>query len=254
MSSKIFNALIEEKIDIFINAYQNTSRQVFYDEKTGRYIHTGEFGIYRERIVKDFVRAFIPQRFDIGSGFIISANDDVSTQCDLIIYDRDLTPFIKSNENQIFYPVETVVGVCEVKSILSKVEFQKSIHKLSKVKDIKTNIENPSIHKSKKDSFLPYVDFRDSIITFIICEKFDFNIDNIEIEIDSLYDSTTKACNKHNLILSVNDGLLMYEHISESSTFLFYAPILFQPLRPKFLNINKENKYHHFRNSCVWQL
>ena len=49
MSSKIFNALLDEKINLFINSFQSTSRNVFFDEESKKLRHPGEFGIYREK-------------------------------------------------------------------------------------------------------------------------------------------------------------------------------------------------------------
>lgn len=251
MSSKIFNALIEEKIDNFINTFQNTSRVVFFDEKTQKLIHSGEFGIYREKIVKDFLKFFIPQKFDIGNGFLISSNNEVSTQCDIIVYDKNITPLIQSNENQTFYPVETVVCVGEIKSILSKVDFIDAINKLARIKKIKSNIEFPNIHKSNRETFNPYEILYDSIFTFIICERLDFKLDKIEDELESMYENNIDACHRHNLILSIEDGLLLYNLKTDKHTMLFYAPIYKGKNTHKFLKYNENKKYHHFKTFAM---
>jgi len=83
MSSKIFNALLEEKIELFINSFQSTSRSVFFDEESKKLRHSGEFGMYREKISHSFLKFIMPQKFSLGDGFIISNKDEVSTQCDI---------------------------------------------------------------------------------------------------------------------------------------------------------------------------
>ena len=52
-------------------------------------IHAGEFGRLREVVSKDFVRFAIPRRLDIGTGFIMNHIGDVSTQADLVVYDKN---------------------------------------------------------------------------------------------------------------------------------------------------------------------
>ena len=180
MSSKIFNALLEEKIENLISAYQNTSRTVFFDDKEKRLIHSGEFGAYREKLVKEFLRFVIPQKVAINNGFIISSTDEISTQCDIIIYDHNVTPLIQSNELQTFYPVETVVGVGEVKSKLSRSEFVTAINKLARIKEIKSRVPFPGpIDRNRGYDYncekIPF----DNIFTFIFCEKFNFKYDTV---------------------------------------------------------------------------
>lgn len=118
----IFKKLLDRKIDNFIYAYKNLSRDVFVNE-TGTLIHPGEFGMYREKIVSELLRPFLPSKLEVGTGFIITSKNRISTQCDIIIYDRENTPVIENGE-QRFFPVESVVGVVEVKSKLSKLEFE----------------------------------------------------------------------------------------------------------------------------------
>lgn len=79
MSNRIFDALYREKIDIFKNSFSATSTEVFYDPENNRLIHAGEYGIYRESVVRDFLNFIVPQRLAISNGFLMSAMDDIST-------------------------------------------------------------------------------------------------------------------------------------------------------------------------------
>jgi len=251
MSSRIFNSLFEEKVDLFVQSFMNTSRLVFFEEKTNKLIHPGEFGTYREKTVKEFLRFIIPQSFDIGNGFVISSTDEVSTQCDIIVFDSAITPLIQSNELQTFFPVETVVGIGEIKSKMSKVELRNAINKLAKTKQIKSNVPNPNIHKGLNDIFNPKEVMYDCIFTFIVCEKFDFNLQNIETEIDSMYDEEVEYCHRHNLILSIEDGLLLYNLQKGSQNMVFYAPIFDGQIPNKFIKFDTEKKYHHFKTFAM---
>lgn len=145
--NNIFLQLIKTKIEQFENDYINLSRQIFVDS-SGKIIHPGEFGTYREKIIRNFLKPFLPTRLDIGNGFIITSKDRISSQCDIIIYDKEYTPIIENGE-QKFFPVECVVGVIEAKSKLTKSTLRDALIKLSKIKDLRNDIDNnPYIFKN----------------------------------------------------------------------------------------------------------
>ena len=101
--------------------------------------HLGNKGTYRESALKDFLgEARLPKRFGIGSGEIIGPTRNVSKQSDLIIYDQlDGMSFMYSESIQI-YPIESVFGVIEVKSCLSKTELLASLENIKSVKSLYT--------------------------------------------------------------------------------------------------------------------
>ena len=77
-------------------------------------------GELRELFVTNLLSPFLTKQFDIGSGIVINQKEEQSDQTDMIIYDnRILPPFIKEQHIGV-YPAESVVGVIEVKTNLSK--------------------------------------------------------------------------------------------------------------------------------------
>ena len=208
--------------------------------------------MYREKLVKDFLRFIIPQKLAINQGFIISSNDEISTQCDIIIYDQNITPLIQSNELQTFYPVETVVGVGEVKSKLSKAQFIAAINKLARIKEIKSKVPFPSlVNRNRGFEYNPEKIPFDNIFTFIVCEKLDFDTKTIETELDEMYQKDISPWHRHNLILSIDDGLLLYTEPDSHKDFVFYAPVLKGTNLHKFLKFNEQKKYHHFKTFAL---
>ena len=145
MSSRIFDALYREKIDIFTNSFSATSNEVFYDPEKKRLIHAGEYGMYRESVVRDFLSFIVPQRLAISNGFLMSGMDDISTQCDVVIFDSKMTPLFQGADKHRFFPVESVYCIGEVKSNLSRANFQEAINKLARNKAIAERIKNPSL-------------------------------------------------------------------------------------------------------------
>lgn len=218
MPNRVFTKLIEEKIEIFKSAFSN-AKEIFYDDTSGKLIHPGEFGIYREKAVIDFLKSFIPNKFQIDSGFVLNNNDEISSQCDLIIFDSTLTPNIHSSNNQRFFPIETVVAVGEVKSVINSMdELKKALIKLSNIKMMRERIVEPFVDQPViigiEREFHPMINAYDQLCTFLICEKFGFDIkakfSSPNDAIACLYDDIKTARYRHNFILSIEDGLFLY--------------------------------------------
>ena len=209
MPNKIFDSLLKEKTDIFKIAFANISKQIFWDSKGKKLIHPGEYGMYRESICKDFIRFLIPRRLEIDQGFLINSTGDVSTQCDIIVYDSLSAPLIETGERQRFFPVESVCAVGEVKSVLTKSDFIETINKLGNHKSLRNCINDPFIlHSENKTKFDPINCHTDQIFTFLICQKLKFDISDLTRDLNKYY--TIKPYQKHNLILSIEDGLFLY--------------------------------------------
>ena len=209
--NEIFDKLIKNNIEKFEKDYINLSREIFVDNQ-GKLIHPGEFGTYREKIIKDFLSPFLPARLAIGTGFIITAENHISTQCDIVIYEKDYTPTIENSE-QRFFPVECVVGVIEVKSKLTKSTLKNALIKLSAIKNLKNDIDgNPYIFKNYDDNskYNAKTKVRDQMATLLICESIDIGI---EKEIDTLFSEVYAGIDKslyHNMILSLDGCCYLY--------------------------------------------
>lgn len=206
----IFNKLMEQRIDFFKTNFVNSAKELYF--KDGKLIHPGEYGMARETICKNFIKEFLPGIYDVGSGFIINNKGEVSTQCDLVIYDKEYTPLLKDGVNKKFYIAETCVAIGEVKSILSKDKFKEALGKLaeiSKMRELEIKSGFIRRHYTRDIAYNPAGNPYDQWFSFLICEKFDFDISNIENEIDEFY-GDIEYHNRCNMILSLNDGLLTY--------------------------------------------
>lgn len=213
--------LLDEKIANFYNSFINSSRRLFF-RPDGTPIHNGEFGGYREEVSRALVSQFAPERMAVDTGFVVTSGGRVSTQCDIVVYDMTATPMIRNDNNQRFFPVESVCAVGEVKSVLDLGGAKAALRKLAAIKSLRDSLHKPTyVHCAKDegdgDGFRPEVDERDQMITFLICEKFSFKIEkNLRELVDCYLEEHPKwpCCNRHNIILSVEDGLLCYLHSS----------------------------------------
>ncbi len=84
--------------------------------------HPGEVGRLNETHLVRMLRRYLPAKFGIGTGFLVSGGEHgtMSPQCDIIIYDAlNNAPFYFSEAWQI-YPIEMVYGVIEVKTSIKR--------------------------------------------------------------------------------------------------------------------------------------
>ncbi|PSU19256.1 hypothetical protein CTM97_21190 [Photobacterium phosphoreum] len=206
MSNQIFQALAKDRIDKLKQAYE-TSKSVFWDENKGKLIHPGEYGEYREKAVIELIELFIPQNLKISEGFIITSNGDVSTQCDIIVYDPNSCPKLTDSAHQRFFPVECVVAVGEVKSdIRTKSECSKILDKLARIKKLKEDVSEPCPYRSYKNRpFTPEMTPFDHIYTFVLCKSLP-NMPEKGYE----YHSDIKCRHMHNVLVGIDNGHACY--------------------------------------------
>lgn len=80
--------------------------------------HNGEDGSYREAILKNVIKRFLPNNLSIGTGFVISnANNEIkrTTQIDIIVYDNTYPLLFKEGDFIITTP-KNVKAIIEVKT------------------------------------------------------------------------------------------------------------------------------------------
>lgn len=66
------------------------------------------------------LKKHLPHRYQADRAFVIDANGACSEQIDIVIYDRQYSPFLYNQANQRYVPAESVYGVLEVKQDLSR--------------------------------------------------------------------------------------------------------------------------------------
>ena len=107
MDAKEFQKSITEELNVVKNRVRNLigSR------------HWGEEGRYKEAILKNILRKFLPRNISVGTGFIVITNNQnkISKQIDIIIYDNS-HPVLFSEGDFIITTIKNVKGIVEVKS------------------------------------------------------------------------------------------------------------------------------------------
>jgi len=82
--------------------------------------HPGARG---EASEEDWLRVLndhLPRRYQADRAFVIDSRGECSEQIDIVIYDRQYSPFLYNQANQRYIPAESVYGVLEVKQDLTR--------------------------------------------------------------------------------------------------------------------------------------
>lgn len=99
--------------------------------------HPGELGVGREEILRRFLRAYLPSRFEVSTGFVFDSKGGVSKQLDIIIANTLVCPRFETAGGNRFYPCESVVAVGQIKSSLtSDAELKYALANLESVKEL----------------------------------------------------------------------------------------------------------------------
>lgn len=95
--------------------------------------HQGDKGENREEILREFLTKHLPKRYGVAKGEIITREGTHSHSADIIIYDADNAPLLYSGKTAVI-PIESVYGIIEVKSTLSKAELVATTRKVEAFK------------------------------------------------------------------------------------------------------------------------
>ena len=81
--------------------------------------HSGSAGAVNERHFIDFLRRYLPGRYEIDSAIVIDSNGKSSDQIDVVIFDNQYTPTLLDQKSHRFVPAEAVYAVLEIKPTIN---------------------------------------------------------------------------------------------------------------------------------------
>lgn len=200
MANRIFLTLLQRQIGMFVATFQEDSTSLFKNEHNNL-IHPGEYGMYRERCFCALLDSVLTRDCALSDGFIFSAQDSRSTQCDILVKNAMSMPLMDSGIAK-FHPVEDVYAVVEMKSNLTNDELTTALRKLAYVKMI--GDDRSTLRNIQESNPLAY----DAIPTFLVCNKLEIS-DLKNLDFDAIYQGIDRKY-WHNAILSIEDGLFCY--------------------------------------------
>ena len=130
--------------------------------------HPGELGTEREEIIRQFLRAYLPKRFEISSGFVFDSSGSVSKQLDVIVANSLVCPRFETAGGRRFYPCESVVAVGQVKSLLdSRRLLREALSNLASAKSLDRSARGKAIDADHGEQIDPLRNYLHQIFTFI---------------------------------------------------------------------------------------
>ena len=81
--------------------------------------HPGNKGEASERVWIGLLETYLPKRYSVASAHVVDSEGAFSDQIDVVIFDRQYTPFVFDFQGQKFVPAEAVYAVFECKQTVS---------------------------------------------------------------------------------------------------------------------------------------
>ena len=98
--------------------------------------HPGARGDVAENAWRELLKAYLPARYRVSPGFVISCDDQRSHQIDCIIYDNIFTPTFFGEHGVCYIPAEAVYAVFEIKQEINKSNILYASNKVESVRSL----------------------------------------------------------------------------------------------------------------------
>lgn len=113
-------------------------------------------GIFRESLIRDFLKRILPKSVSVDSGFIYGFDKaETSRQIDIIIWDSSKYGSIFQTSEFVVVPPESVIAIITVKSNMNNSDIESGLHNLSSVIDLDLQFRRSRIDKENKHIFRP---------------------------------------------------------------------------------------------------
>jgi hypothetical protein len=99
--------------------------------------HGATKGSAREASFIELLGTYLPRRYRVGRGFVVDCEGRCSDQIDVVIYDRQYSPFLFKEEGTFYIPAEGVYAIFEVKTTLEKSTVQYAGGKAASVRRLR---------------------------------------------------------------------------------------------------------------------
>lgn len=111
--------------------------------------HPGSKGDASENEWLEWLEKYLPKRYKVDKAFVIDHEGTLSEQMDIVIYDRQYSPFVFHHNGIIYIPAESVYAVFEVKQELNKGNIEYAAGKIACVRNLKRT-SAPIVHAGGK--------------------------------------------------------------------------------------------------------
>ena len=83
------------------------------------FAHPGTKGDASEKVWLELLQTYLPQRYQAASAHVVDADGTFSDQIDVVVFDRQYSPFIFTFNGQIVIPAESIYAAFEAKQTIN---------------------------------------------------------------------------------------------------------------------------------------
>jgi hypothetical protein len=207
-------------------------------EITAEITHPGSKGTARENKLKIFLKDKLPEKYGLGNGEIVSPSNDVTKQCDLIVFNKmDGIPLFQDLQ---IYPLESVLGVVEVKSNLTKVKLEEGLNAIKSVKEIVPK-DTLTFNFIEREYVGGYTQSFQRPVPFGIIFAFDLEGNSLDSLLNNLYDWEKDVDSRFwpNLIVVLNQGIIYHTNADGKECFI-EQDIVNKNVRPSYVKYEED--------------
>jgi hypothetical protein len=117
--------------------------------------HSGAKGSSTELQWQTMLRSYLPERYAVDKAFVLDCEGNLSEEIDLVIYDRQYSPFL-FNQNFVKYvPAESVYAVFEIKQEIGSGVVKYAGEKVASVRRLRrTSVPAPGVPQAKEPGYI----------------------------------------------------------------------------------------------------
>ncbi len=106
--------------------------------------HPGTKGDASENIWLELFQTYLPKRYQVAKAHVVDSKGNFSEQIDVVVFDRQYSPFIFFYEGQKIIPAESVYAVFEVKQSINACHIRYAQDKVASVRRLhRTSLSIP---------------------------------------------------------------------------------------------------------------
>ncbi|MEH2484495.1 DUF6602 domain-containing protein [Bradyrhizobium sp. AZCC 2230] len=98
------------------------------------FAHPGTKGDASEQVWLDMLQAYLPQRYQADSAHVVDSHGNFSDQIDVVVFDRQYSPFIFKFQGQTIVPAESVYAAFEAKQAINATQVEYAQKKVATVR------------------------------------------------------------------------------------------------------------------------
>ena len=107
--------------------------------------HPGTKGDATEGVWLEMLKTYLPQRYRATKGHVVDSNGAISDQIDVLIFDRQYSPFIFEFQGQIIIPAEAVYAAFEAKQSINAAQVDYAQKKVASIRRLhRTSLPIPT--------------------------------------------------------------------------------------------------------------